>query len=99
MLIAAIIVILLYKDNVKENLNEKCTLGMWKIRQEMIWMYEELAEELKKSNNIVFFGGAGVSTESNIPDFRSESGLYNALKKYNYSPETLLSYSFFISNP
>jgi NAD-dependent deacetylase len=62
-------------------------------------MYEELAEELKKSNNIVFFGGAGVSTESNIPDFRSESGLYNALKKYNYSPETLLSYSFFISNP
>ncbi len=49
------------------------------------------------SNNIVFFGGAGVSTESGIPDFRSKDGLYN--QKYDYPPETILSHSFFVSNP
>lgn len=48
------------------------------------------------SDNIVFFGGAGVSTESGIPDFRSASGLYN--QQYKYSPETILSHSFFMSN-
>lgn len=56
---------------------------------------EQLTQIIKDSNNIVFFGGAGVSTESNIPDFRSESGLYNAVQKYGQSPETMLSHSFF----
>ncbi|MGN0374190.1 MAG: NAD-dependent protein deacylase [Butyrivibrio sp.] len=53
-----------------------------------------LAEWIKLSDNIVFFGGAGVSTESNIPDFRSVDGLYN--QKYAYPPETILSHSFFM---
>lgn len=52
---------------------------------------------IKDSNNIVFFGGAGVSTESGIPDFRSVDGLYN--QEYDYSPETILSHSFYRSNP
>jgi NAD-dependent deacetylase len=56
---------------------------------------EELKKIIGQSDNIVFFGGAGVSTESNIPDFRSEQGLYNAKKNYGYSPETLLSHTFF----
>ncbi len=46
-------------------------------------------------NNIVFFGGAGVSTESGIPDFRSQDGIYHM--KYDYPPETILSHSFFVS--
>lgn len=50
-----------------------------------------------ESDNIVFFGGAGVSTESGIPDFRSVDGLYN--QKWHYPPETILSRSFFYSNP
>lgn len=56
---------------------------------------EQLKQIIDESQNIVFFGGAGVSTESNIPDFRSESGLYNAVQKYGQSPETMLSHSFF----
>lgn len=56
---------------------------------------ENLREIVQKSSNIVFFGGAGVSTESNIPDFRSENGLYVSSKKVRYSPETILSHSFF----
>lgn len=55
---------------------------------------EQLKEWIDESNNIVFFGGAGVSTESNIPDFRSVDGLYN--QKYDYPPETILSHTFFI---
>ena len=51
---------------------------------------------IQESNNIVFFGGAGVSTESGIPDFRSVDGLYN--QKFDYPPETILSHSFFYSN-
>ena len=51
---------------------------------------------IKNSNNIVFFGGAGVSTESGIPDFRSKDGLYN--QKYKYPPEEILSHSFFMNN-
>lgn len=58
---------------------------------------ENLMQWLKESENIVFFGGAGISTESGIPDFRSVDGLYN--QKYNHSPETILSYSFFKRNP
>ena len=49
------------------------------------------------SNNIVFFGGAGVSTESGIPDFRSVDGLYN--QQYDYPPETILSHSFYMRKP
>lgn len=59
-------------------------------------MYEELKEIIDNSKNIVFFGGAGVSTESGIPDFRSVDGLYN--QKYDYPPETILSHTFFINN-
>lgn len=51
---------------------------------------------VEDSNNIVFFGGAGVSTESNVPDFRSEDGLYNM--KYKYPPETIISHSFYKRN-
>ena len=51
---------------------------------------------IKESNNIVFFGGAGVSTESGIPDFRSKDGLYN--QKYKYPPEEILSHTFFMNN-
>lgn len=51
---------------------------------------------VRESNNIVFFGGAGVSTESGIPDFRSKDGLYN--QKYDYPPEEILSHTFFMNN-
>ena len=57
---------------------------------------EELRKIIDESENIVFFGGAGVSTESGIPDFRSKDGLYNL--KYKYPPEEILSHSFFINN-
>lgn len=56
---------------------------------------ELLKQWIQNSDNIVFFGGAGVSTESGIPDFRSSKGIYNM--KYYLSPETILSHSFFIS--
>ena len=59
-------------------------------------MDPRLKEIIDSSNNIVFFGGAGVSTESNIPDFRSESGLYHAQQKYGRSPEEMLSHTFFM---
>ncbi len=60
--------------------------------------YEQLSEIIKNSNNIVFFGGAGVSTESNIPDFRSANGLYNAKTKFGTSPEQIISHSYFVNN-
>ena len=71
-------------------------------RKEVInTMYEEeisaLQEIIDESKNIVFFGGAGVSTESGIPDFRSEDGLYH--EKYSYPPERIISHSFFLTNP
>lgn len=56
---------------------------------------KKLKQIIEESDNIVFLGGAGVSTESNIPDFRSENGLFKAKKEYGYSPEVLLSHSFF----
>lgn len=63
-------------------------------------MYAEEVAKLQKiiddSSRIVFFGGAGVSTESNIPDFRSADGLYQ--QKYKYSPEQIVSHSFFVHN-
>lgn len=57
----------------------------------------QLKEWIEDSGNIVFFGGAGVSTESGIPDFRSVDGLYN--QQYDYPPETIISHSFFKANP
>ena len=56
-----------------------------------------LQQMIDESKRIVFFGGAGVSTESGIPDFRSVDGLYN--QKYKFPPETILSHSFFVSQP
>ena len=56
-------------------------------------MIEKLKQAVNECNYIVFFGGAGVSTESGIPDFRSTDGLYN--QKYKYPPETIVSHSFF----
>lgn len=56
---------------------------------------QKLIEYIRNSNNIVFFGGAGVSTESGIPDFRSIDGLYNI--KYDYPPEEILSHTFFMN--
>lgn len=58
---------------------------------------DELRKIVDESDNIVFFGGAGVSTESGIPDFRSVDGLYN--QTYKYPPETIISHSFYCSNP
>ena len=57
----------------------------------------DLQEIVDNSKKIVFFGGAGVSTESGIPDFRSADGLYN--QKYDYPPEEILSHTFFMKNP
>ena len=56
----------------------------------------KLKAMIEASDNIVFFGGAGVSTESGIPHFRSKDGLYN--QKYDYPPETILSHTFFLTN-
>jgi len=58
---------------------------------------QTLKKWIDESSNIVFFGGAGVSTESGIPDFRSVDGLYS--QKYDYPPETILSHSFFMAKP
>ena len=60
---------------------------------------ERLTLILKESNNIVFFGGAGVSTESNIPDFRSSNGLWNEKLRINFTPEQLVSHTFFMKYP
>lgn len=56
----------------------------------------QLQDMINENNRIVFFGGAGVSTESNIPDFRSADGLYK--QKYRYSPEQIVSHSFFMQH-
>ena len=58
---------------------------------------DELQKIISESSNIVFFGGAGVSTESGIPDFRSVDGLYH--QQWDYPPEVILSHSFFMKNP
>lgn len=62
-------------------------------REEKVELFLDMVE---KSDNIVFFGGAGVSTESGIPDFRSVDGLYN--QEYDYPPETILSHTFYRRN-
>ena len=58
---------------------------------------EKLKQWVSESSRIVFFGGAGVSTESGIPDFRSVDGLYN--QKFDYPPETIISHSFYLRKP
>ncbi|WP_160683601.1 NAD-dependent protein deacylase [Clostridium sp. C2-6-12] len=60
---------------------------------------ENLAQIIKDSNNIVFFGGAGVSTESNIPDFRSSNGLFSEKLNATFTPEQLVSHTFYIKYP
>lgn len=60
---------------------------------------EQLTQIIKESNNIVFFGGAGVSTESGIPDFRSSNGLFNEKLNITFTPEQLVSHSFYIRYP
>lgn len=57
---------------------------------------QQLQEIIDSSDNIVFFGGAGVSTESGIPDFRSESGIFKSLEKYGDTPENLISHSYYL---
>ncbi len=59
----------------------------------------QLKKWIAECDNIVFFGGAGVSTESGIPDFRSENGIFAAVNEYGYPPERILSHSFFVSHP
>ncbi len=61
---------------------------------EAVQRFQQMIDE---SDNIVFFGGAGVSTESGIPDFRSVDGLYH--QKYDYPPETILSHTFYVKRP
>ncbi|MBR2779194.1 MAG: NAD-dependent protein deacylase [Firmicutes bacterium] len=60
-------------------------------------MYEDLRKIIDESNYIVFFGGAGVSTESGVPDFRSENGLWRAKTRFGLTPEEIVSHSFFMS--
>lgn len=60
---------------------------------------QQARECLRVSENTVFFGGAGVSTASGIPDFRGAAGLYNQMSGSHYSPETMLSHSFFVNHP
>lgn len=67
------------------------------LHEDSVKKIEELKRITAKSRNIVFFGGAGVSTESGIPDFRSVDGLYN--QKYKYPPEVMVSHSFYRSHP
>jgi NAD-dependent deacetylase len=59
---------------------------------------EQLRNLIQQANDIVFFGGAGVSTESNIPDFRSATGIYKTKNKYGISPEVMLSRSYFLAH-
>ena len=61
-------------------------------------MTEKLTEMIRECNNIVFFGGAGVSTESGVKDYRSKDGLYNTVKEYGVPPEEILSHDFFFRN-
>ena len=61
-------------------------------------VYEDVVDLIINSNNIVFFGGAGVSTESGIPDFRSATGLYNQKNDTGFSPEYMLSHDFLVTD-
>ena len=73
------------------------TKGAGMMDQIMTERVNQLEQWIQESDNVVFFGGAGVSTESGIPDFRSVDGLYN--QQYAYPPETIISHSFYRRNP
>jgi NAD-dependent deacetylase len=73
------------------------TRGFNNANDELRERIARLREVIYNSNRVVFFGGAGVSTESGIPDFRSKDGLYH--QRYDYPPETMLSHSFFREHP
>lgn len=76
------------------------TIAERTIRKELMAVaLEKLKQWIETSNQIVFFGGAGTSTESGIPDFRSASGLYNTAKDTNIAPEEILSHTFFMRHP
>jgi NAD-dependent deacetylase len=60
---------------------------------------QSLSSIIENTRRLVFFGGAGVSTESGIPDFRSETGLYHAMQQYGHAPEEIISHSFFHKEP
>lgn len=62
-------------------------------------MEQSLRGILENCRRLVFFGGAGVSTESGIPDFRSETGLYQSMQLYGHAPEEIISHSFFVKDP
>jgi NAD-dependent deacetylase len=62
-------------------------------------MSQSLRSIIENSRKLVFFGGAGVSTESGIPDFRSKTGLYHSMQRYGHSPEEIISHSFFQKDP
>jgi len=59
---------------------------------------EKFSDMIKECNSIVFFGGAGVSTESGVKDYRSADGLYSTVKEYGVPPEEILSHDFFFRN-
>lgn len=81
---------------IKDQPGEKYAMvGFKSERSDSMGEIEQLQKIITDSDNIVFFGGAGVSTESGIPDFRSVDGLYH--QKYDYPPETILSHSFYMS--
>jgi len=69
------------------------------VREGVLMLIKELAKMIKECNSIVFFGGAGVSTESGVKDYRSADGLYNTISEFGVSPETILSHTFFTQNP
>ncbi len=71
----------------------------YRIKGDMDGKITELAQMIRESNSIVFYGGAGVSTESGVKDYRSEDGLYNTVKEYGVSPEEILSHDFFVRDP
>ena len=60
---------------------------------------DNLKQMLQSSRRVVFLGGAGVSTESGISDFRSENGIFKAIQQFGYPPEELLSHTFFVRKP
>ena len=74
-------------------------IAEFSLKKGAIAMLRQLKNLLSRSERVVFFGGAGVSTESGIPDFRSESGSFKALEQYGAPPEELLSRHFFLQNP
>ena len=84
-------------DEIQGQINEYIAKMEEITAKEVLNMVEKLEKIISQSQNIVFFGGAGVSTESGIPDFRSVDGLYH--QKYDYPPETILSHTFWEERP